>query len=58
MPVLVFIIWIVSLVLLFIAAFMPRPWTTPPAIFAAGVFALDLWLGLQFLIEATDPIRF
>jgi hypothetical protein len=58
MPVLVFIIWIVSLVLLAIAAFYPRPWPQPHSFFAAGVFALDLWLGLQFLIEASDPIRF
>jgi hypothetical protein len=57
MHVLVFIIWIVSLVLLFVAAFMPRP-VWPSSAFALGVFALDLWLGLQFLLEVSDPIRF
>jgi hypothetical protein len=51
----VFVVWAFSLVLLAIAAFIaPRPWYP---VFAAGVFALDLWLGLQFLVDAADPIR-
>ena len=55
MPILVFIIWIVSLVFLAIAAFYPpRSFN----ILAVGLFTWDLWLGLQFLIETTDPIRF
>jgi hypothetical protein len=58
MAILTFIIWIVSLVLLAIAAFHPRPWPQPHSFLAAGVFAFDLWIGLQFLIEASDAIRF
>jgi hypothetical protein len=53
----VFFVWVVSLVLLAIAAFLPRPWY-PAGLLAAGLFATDLWLGLQFLVEATDPITF
>lgn len=55
MEIIVFIIWIISLVFLGIAAFYPpRSFN----ILAVGLFALDLWLGLQFLMEQTDPLRF
>jgi hypothetical protein len=57
MSIVTFIIWIVSLVLLGLAASNPRPFGYVNA-FAAGVFAFDLWIGLQFLIETTDPITF
>jgi hypothetical protein len=49
-------IWIISLVLLFLAAFAPRPYVWSASIGWAGLFAFDLWIGLQFLIVATDPI--
>lgn len=57
MHVLTLIIWIASLVLLLVAALMPRP-AFPASAFALGVFAFDLWIGLQFLLEQTDPITF
>lgn len=57
MHILTLILWIVSLVLLAVAAFMPRP-VWPGSAFALGVFAFDLWIGLQFLLELTDPITF
>lgn len=57
MHIVTFILWIVSLVLLAIAAFMPKP-VWPSSAFALGVFAFDLWIGLQFLLELTDPITF
>lgn len=52
MEVIVFIIWVISLALFGIATFMPRPFN----IMAGGLLAFDLWIGLQFLVEATDPI--
>lgn len=57
MHILTLILWIVSLVLLAVAAFAPRPFW-PGNAFALGVFAFDLWIGLQFLLELTDPITF
>ena len=57
MHILTLILWVASLVLLAVAALMPRPmW--PSGAFALGVFAFDLWLGLQFLLELSDPITF
>jgi hypothetical protein len=53
MHIIVFIIWIVSLVLLAIGYYYPaRHWP------ALGLFAFDLWIGLHFLLENTDPITF
>jgi hypothetical protein len=51
MAVITFIIWIVSLALLGVAAFRARP----ADISMLGLFAFDLWIGLQFLIETSDP---
>jgi hypothetical protein len=45
-----FIIWIVSLVLLFFKPYASRDWG------GLGLFAFDLWLGLMFIIEAGDRI--
>lgn len=53
MGVLVLILWIVSLVLFGIQAFYPNR-----SILAAALFAFDLWIGLHFLMEVTDPITF
>jgi len=54
MHVIVLLLWMASVILLAIAALLPRPvkleWL--------GVCLFDLWLGLQFLIETTDPITF
>lgn len=55
MATLTFIIWIVSLVFLAIAAFWPRPAYNMLAI---GVFGFDLWLGLHFMIETSNRITF
>ena len=52
MHVAVFIIWIVSLVLLAVPPIQTRAWP------GLGLFAFDLWLGLHFLLETTDPITF
>lgn len=57
MHVFTLILWIVSLVLLALAALAPRPFTYANTL-PAGVFFFDLWIGLQFLIEVTDPITF
>jgi hypothetical protein len=50
MHLVVFIIWIVSLVLLFFRPYTTREWH------GLGIFAFDLWLGLHFIIEAGDRI--
>jgi hypothetical protein len=57
MHVFTLILWIVSLVLLALAALSPRPFTYLNAGWA-GLFFFDLWIGLQFLIEVSDPITF
>jgi hypothetical protein len=54
MHIFVLILWIVSLVLL---AFEPAR-TRPFQPWGLGLFFFDLWLGLHFLIETTDPITF
>jgi hypothetical protein len=54
MHVFVFCIWVASIVVLGIASFMPKPY----ALLNIGLLLFDLWLGLQFLIETTDPVRF
>lgn len=54
MHVAVFIIWIVSLVLLAVEPARTRPFNP----LGLGLFAFDLWLGLHFLLEVTDPITF
>jgi hypothetical protein len=51
MHVLVFIIWIVSLVLLAVGFNYPARWWP-----GLGLFAFDLWIGLHFILETTDPI--
>jgi hypothetical protein len=54
MHVLTFFIWVASLVVLAIAAFFPNRYN----FVAVGLFLMDLWLGLQVLMEVTDPITF
>lgn len=54
MHVLVFVIWIVSLVLFAFEALRPRPFN----VLAFGLFAFDLWIGLHFVLEVTDPLTF
>jgi hypothetical protein len=53
MHIVVFIIWIVSLVLLAAGYYYPTRWWP-----GLGLFAFDLWIGLHFLLETTDPITF
>jgi hypothetical protein len=53
MHIIVLIIWIVSLVVLAFEPATRRPFTIGPL----GLFLFDLWIGLQFLMEVTDPIR-
>jgi hypothetical protein len=54
MHIIVLILWIASLVVL---AFEPAR-ARPFAIGSLGLFLFDLWIGLHFLIEVTDPITF
>jgi len=54
MHILVLILWIISWVLFALAALQPRPFN----IVAGGLFFFDLWIGLTFLLEVTDPITF
>jgi len=57
MHIITLFLWVISVVLLFVAALAPRPFGV--ASFGwVGVAVFDLWIGLQFLIEATDPITF
>jgi hypothetical protein len=53
MTTIVFICWIVSLVLLAIAAWFPARTYN---LVAAGLFFFDLWVGLQTLVEGGDRI--
>jgi hypothetical protein len=55
MALITFLLWIVSLVLLALAAFFPFGQYN---LLAAGLFVMDLWLGLQWTVETTDPITF
>jgi hypothetical protein len=52
MHVIVLILWVVSLVLFAYGPATTRPITVAPW----GLFFFDLWLGLQFLIEASDRV--
>jgi hypothetical protein len=54
MHIVVLIIWVASLVVLAFEPATQRPLTVGPW----GLFLFDLWIGLQFLIEASDPITF
>jgi hypothetical protein len=51
------VLWLLSLVLLGVAALAQRT-DTAAGLALAGWLVVDLWLGLQFLVETSDPIRF
>jgi len=51
MHILVLFIWVASVIVLAIDAFMPAI-----KLQSLGLLLFDLWIGLQFLIETPDPV--